>query len=80
MPADEPWNLVASGPRGDHVGVEYYAGLKKLKVLRTYDNNPLVVQLEPLPPGLHLIHAVTTVGDKRGISRGQTILFHSRNP
>ena len=78
LPADEPWNLVASGPVGD-VRVEYYAGLQRLQVLKTYDNNPYLVQLEGLPPGLHIIHAVTTSGEAREISHPSTVMFQRRD-
>jgi len=34
MEAGVPFELVASGPLGDNLNVEYYAGLTKLKVLK----------------------------------------------
>lgn len=78
LPADEPWNLVASGPIGGDVRVDYYAGLRKLRVLRTYNDNPYLVQLEGLPPGLHVIHTVTTVGEFQEISHPSTVMFQRR--
>ena len=41
--ADEPWNLLATGPAGDDIEVDYFAGLRKLKVLRSYCDNPYAV-------------------------------------
>jgi len=78
LPANEPWRLVASGPVGDDVSVAYFAGLKKLKVLKQYGDSPYVVQLEPLPPGLHAIHAVVRVGETEEISHPSTVLFQER--
>jgi hypothetical protein len=69
-----------SGPVGSGVRVEYYAGLQKLRVLKKYDNNPYLVQLEGLPPGLHVIHAVTTRGDFQEISHPSTVMFQQREP
>ena len=78
LPANEPWNLVASGSLGEDVTVEFYAGLKKLDVLKTYDENPFLVQLEGLPPGLHIIHAVTNSPDGTEISSPSTVMFQQR--
>ncbi|MFO8014375.1 MAG: hypothetical protein R6X20_13845 [Phycisphaerae bacterium] len=80
MEAGVPFNLLACGPFGKDVTVEYWAGLKRLKVLRRYRDNPYLVQLEPLPPGLHVLHAITTVDGKREISRPAPILFQRRWP
>ena len=80
LPANEPWNLLASGPMGDNITVEYFAGPKPLKVLKRYHDNPYLVQLEPLEPGLHIIHAITTIGDKKEISHPSAVLFQERTP
>lgn len=69
---------MASGPLGERVTVDYYAGLKKLQVLRRYGDNPYVVQLEPLPAGLHVIYAVTSEETRQEISHPSTIMFEAR--
>jgi len=78
LPANEPWNLVASGPTGDDVRVEYFAGLRPLRVLKRYRENPYLVQLEALEPGLHVIYAITTANGKKEISHPAPILFQAR--
>jgi hypothetical protein len=78
LPANEPWRLLASGPLGEDVDVTYYAGLRQLQVLEGHTANPYLVQLEPLPPGLHVIHAITTSGRNREISHPSTVLFQTR--
>jgi hypothetical protein len=78
LPADEPWSLVASGPVGSGVHVEYYAGLRQLRVLKTYNDNPYLVQLEALPPGLHVIYAVTTSDSSKEISHPSAVMFQRR--
>ena len=78
MEAGTPWELVATGPLGEGVAVEFYAGLRKLKTTRRDPANPYRVTVEPLPPGWHAIHAITTVGGVREISRPVTVFFHAR--
>ena len=63
---------------GEHVEVEYYAGLKKLRVLKSDRDNLYTVQLEPLPSGLHVIHSVTRFGGKEEISARNPILFQTQ--
>ncbi len=77
MEAGVPWELVASGPLGDDLKVEYYAGLEKLEVLKVH-GSPYRVTLGALPPGLHAIYAITTVDGIREISRPVTVLFQKR--
>ena len=76
LAANEPFELVASGPLGDDLSVEYYAGLKQLDVLAGKEYR---VRLEGLPPGLHSIYAITTVNGQREISRPVTILFQEKD-
>ncbi|MGC9454446.1 MAG: hypothetical protein ACP5HU_06240 [Phycisphaerae bacterium] len=78
MEANRPFNLLASGPIGENVTVEYYAGLRKLEVLHRYRDNPYMVRLEALPPGLHVLYAITTVDGEKEICWPQPILFQSR--
>jgi len=75
LAANEPFELVASGPLGDDLSVEYYADLNRLKVLAGSDYR---VRLEGLPPGLHSIYAITTFGGRKEISRPVTIMFQQR--
>jgi len=75
LAANEPFELVASGPLGEDLSVEYYDGLTPLKVLAGQDYR---VTLEGLSPGLHSIYAITTVGGKKEISRPVTIIFQER--
>lgn len=77
LAANEPFELVASGPLGDDLSVEYYAGLKQLDVLAGKDYR---VRLEGLPPGLHSIYAITTARGQEEISRPVTIMFQERKP
>ncbi len=79
MAADEPFELLAAGPIGDDVTVEYYAGLEKLEVLNRHRDNPYIVRLRGLSPGLHVIYAITTVDGEREISWPQPILFQGRD-
>jgi hypothetical protein len=78
MEADKPFELLAAGPIGEDVTVEYYAGLKKLEVLARHRDNPYMVRLEALPPGLHVLYAVTTVDGDKEFSWPQPILFQRR--
>lgn len=75
MTAGRPWELVASGPVHEELSVTYYAGLTPLKVRETHDGNPYRVTMEPLEPGVHVIHAVTRFGDRTEISRPVTVYF-----
>lgn len=77
MAAGEPFHLLASGPTGDDVTVEYFADLEPLKVIKTY-GSPYIVQLEGLPVGLHNLYAITTIGGRQEISRPQMIFFAER--
>jgi hypothetical protein len=76
LEADKPFELVASGPLGKEVRVEYYAGLRKLKILKGKDYR---VTLEGLEPGLHAIYAITTVDGVKEISRPVTVFFHGKH-
>ena len=78
MAAGQEWELVASGPTGTQVKVEYFAGLQPLRVVKTYDDNPYRVRLEGLEPGLHAIYAITTVDGVQEISRPVTVFFAPR--
>ncbi|MBA4065764.1 MAG: hypothetical protein C0501_19000 [Isosphaera sp.] len=75
LEADRPFELVASGAVGDGLRVEYFAGTRKLKVLKGTDYR---VMLEGLEPGLHAVYAVTTLGGTTEISRPVTVLFQAR--
>lgn len=77
LPADEPFELVASGPRADDLKVEYYAGLEKLEVVEQH-GTPYRVTLQGPPPGLHAIYAITEWNSHREISRPATIMFQRR--
>jgi len=76
MEAGKPWELMASGPLGEGLKVKYFADTKELKVLKTIDNNPYRVTLEPLESGLHVIYAITTLAGAREISHPVSIFFH----
>lgn len=82
MMADEPFHILASGPVGESVKVEYYADLDPLKVLQTL-RAPYLVQVEGMSAGVHNLYAITTWTDVEGkeqreISRPQMIFFHER--
>ena len=77
LAADEPFELLASGPVADDMKVEYYAGLQQLKVIKEH-GNPLRVTLAGPGPGLHAIYAITEWNGQREISRPVTIMFHKR--
>jgi hypothetical protein len=78
LAADTPFEIAASGPIGDGVKVEFYADLNPLKVLWRAGDNPYRLTAGGLPPGLHVIYAMTTVDDKREMSRPVTVMFHRR--
>lgn len=82
MTADEPFEIAASGPlssgsRGKDVKVTFYADLEPLKA-KTHGDNPYRVTAAGLPPGLHVIYAITNVDGQEEISRPVTVMFHSR--
>jgi len=77
MEADQPFPILATGPVGEGVEVQWYAGLRPLTVTGTHRDNPYLVEVEGLPAGLHILYAVTTLPDgAREISRPQMIFFH----
>jgi len=78
LAANEPFELVASGPAGDDVKVTYYADLEPLEVLETH-GTPLRVTLKAPGPGLRGVYAITEWDGKKEISRPITILFQTRN-
>ncbi len=79
MAANEPWELVASGPLGEDVKVTWYSGLEPLEVIESHDDNPYRVTLKGLEPGLHVIHAIVDMGNEgKEISRPTTVLFTER--
>jgi hypothetical protein len=77
LAADEPFELVASGPLGTDLNVEYYAGLTRLEVLEEH-STPYRVTLQAPEPGLHAIYAITEWNGQREISRPVTIMFQKR--
>ncbi len=79
LEANKPWPLLASGPKGDNVKVEYFAGLKKLKVQKMIGEDPYNVILEPLEPGMHAIYLKVTVDDKPSLTHPHPILFQKRD-
>ena len=79
MAAGEPFELVAAGPAGPDVTVEYFDAGEPLRVLARHDANPFRVTLEARAPGLHAIYAVTTTADgSQEISRPVTVFFQRR--
>jgi len=77
MEADKPFPILATGPVGAGVEVEWFAGLEPLTVTQTHRDNPYLVEAEGLPAGLHVLYAITTLPDgTREISRPQMIFFH----
>ena len=70
-----PFEVLASGPLGDGLEVAYYAGATRLKQVGGSAYRPV---LEGLPPGLHALYAVTTVGGAREVSRPVLIFFGKR--
>ncbi len=77
LAADEPFELVASGPLGKDLKAQYYAGLSKLNVLQEH-GTPYRVTLAAPEPGLHAVYAVTEWDGRREISRPVTIMFQKR--
>ncbi len=78
LAADEPFEVAASGPLGPGVKVEFFADLEPLRVVGRGGANPYRVRAGGLPPGLHVLYAVTTVGGRQEISRPVTVMFHRR--
>lgn len=77
--ADDPFELVASGPIGEGANVRFFADLEPLKVVRQDPSNPYRLTAAGLSPGLHVLYAITVVGEKEEISRPVTVMFHRRN-
>lgn len=67
LAANTAIEVVASGPAGTAVTVDFYEGARKLKVLKTH-GHPYRVTLEGLEAGLHAIHAVSVVDGVREVS------------
>jgi hypothetical protein len=80
LAADEPFEMVASGPTGEAVKVRFYADLEPLKVARQDRSQPYRLTAAGLPPGLHVLYAITTIGGTVEISRPVTVMFHRRAP
>ena len=78
LAANEPFEMVASGPLSKDLKVEYYAGLTKLKVIKEH-STPYRVTLKAPAPGLHALYAVTEWSGQREISRPVTIMFQKRH-
>jgi hypothetical protein len=78
LPAAEPFEIVASGRIAKDLKIEFYADTKPLEVLPRSDGNPFRASAAGLPPGLHVLYAVTTIGDIKEISRPVTIMFYAR--
>lgn len=79
MAAKEPFEIVASGPVGEGLKVEFYSDLQPLRVLKQPDKaNPYRLTVEGLAPGLHVLYAITTVDGRQEISRPVTVMFHAR--
>jgi hypothetical protein len=66
--AGAPLEIVASGPLGKNVKVEYLEGNRTLKVVKP-GPDPYRVTLESLTPGPHTIHAVSIVDGVREVSK-----------
>jgi hypothetical protein len=77
LAADEPFEIAASGAQGKDVKVTFYADLEPLKT-KAQGNNPYRVSAEGLPPGLHVLYAVTSIDRQEEISRPVTVMFHRR--
>jgi hypothetical protein len=71
--AGKSFRVLATGPIGDDVAVDFYADLRKLKRLGGGLYDPV---LEPVEPGLHVLYAITKIGGTREISRPALIYFH----
>ena len=78
LAADEPFEIVASGPLGPKVQVTFYADLEPLKVVARDKGNPYRLRAQGLPPGLHVLYAVTSIDGREEISRPVSIMFHRR--
>lgn len=77
LEARKPFPILAMGPTGPGLKVEYFAGDEPLRVL---SGSGYQVVVDGLEPGYHAIYAVTTLGDLREISRPVGILFQERKP
>ena len=78
LAAGEPWNLLAAGPTGEGIEVQFYADLEPLEGER-HSQSPYFLEMPPLEPGLHVIYAITTFADgTREISHPSVILFQAR--
>lgn len=78
LAAGEPFEIAASGPTGPGVTVEFFADLEPLKIARRDKANPYRVRADGLPPGVHVLYAVTTADGKAEISRPVTVMFHPK--
>jgi hypothetical protein len=75
MEADKPFELLAIGPLGKGLKVQYYSGTRRIRKL---GGGNYRVRLEGLPPGLHSIYAVTEVDGRKEISRPVLVMFRKR--
>ena len=79
LAAGEPFEIVASGPTGGDVKVEFfYDAQQPLKVRQAQAGNPYRITAEGLPAGVHVIYAVTTIAGEREISRPVPAMFLPR--
>jgi|GEM_PF-4561884 len=74
LPANKPFTLLATGPVGANIKVEFYADLKRLERLDD-GSKPYAATIAGLPPGLHSLYAVTTTEKGEQLSRPNPILF-----
>jgi hypothetical protein len=78
LAADTPFEIAASGPIGHGVKVAFYADLAPLEVIKRAKDNPYRLTAAGLPPGLHVLYAITTFNGTQEISRPVTVMFHRR--
>ena len=73
--AERPIEVVASGPLGSDLAVEYYTGTRRLRAVKGENYR---VTLEGLSPGLYAIYAITKLGALKEISRPVLVAVHPR--
>ena len=79
LAADEPFEIAASGPLGEGLKVEYYFDAHQpLAIARQDPGRPYRVTAKGLPPGLHVLYAVTRWDGQEEISRPVSIMFFPR--
>ena len=75
LEAHQPFDILAMGPTGPGLDVQYFADDRPLKII---EGSQYRVTVEGLDSGWHAIYATTTLAGTKEISRPAGILFQER--